>query len=59
MKKDFLHRLFYRLTGGRPMRRLGYGFIDRVSGETVSYYIDAFGRCWMATSRWGWFRVDR
>jgi hypothetical protein len=47
---NFLHPFLFRLTGGHPMTRAGRGFIDRVSGKAVNYYIDA---------RWGWFRVNR
>lgn len=48
-----------RLLGGRPMALTNdLGFRDRVSGKMVGFYIDVFGRYWMAESRWGWFRVE-
>ena len=47
------------LTGGRPMRRTGCAFVDRVTGRWVEYYRDRFGREWMAQSRWALFRVPR
>lgn len=52
-----MKRLFYKLTGGRPMKRLGYDFTDVVTGEEVCYYLDAFGREWLATSPWSGFRM--
>ena len=50
-------RLFYTLTGGRPMTREGSAFWDRIAREQISYYRDAFGRRWMATDCNAWFRV--
>ena len=50
-------RLFYTITGGRPMTRLEGAFTDRVSGEPVSYYRDAFGRRWLANDDYSFFRV--
>lgn len=47
------------LLGGRPMTREGFAFVDEVSHETVHYYRDRFGRQWLATGRWSWFRVAR
>jgi len=46
-----------KLLGGRPMQYLRSGFIDIVTKEPVNYYMDMFGRVWMANDRWGWFRV--
>ncbi len=48
-----------KLTGGRPMTFIGSAFTDAVSGESVKYYKDYFGRTWMATSACNWFRVRR
>lgn len=47
-----------RLTGGRPMRREGFAFVDRISGKSVCYYTDAFRRRWLATGPWSLFRVQ-
>ena len=33
-------------------------FTDQVTGQPVAYWTDKLGRRWMATSRWGWFRVE-
>lgn len=52
----FRHWLM-RLTGGRPMTRQGFAFVDRVSGARVYYYTDALGRPWMAAGPWSRFRV--
>lgn len=46
----------WRLTGGRPMRRVRYEFIDCV-GSHVYSFMDRTGRFWLATSKWGFFRV--
>ena len=45
------------LTGGRPMKRVGFAFVDVVSGNMVFYYQDLFGRKWMAERCWAIFRV--
>ena len=49
--------LIKQLLDGRPMTYAGFAFTDIVSGVPVNYYRDTLGRKWMATSRWGWFRV--
>lgn len=49
--------LLNRLTRGRPMERVRYAFPDVLTGRRVHYYRDEFGRLFMATSRWGLFRV--
>lgn len=49
--------LFYLITGGRPMKRLGYDFTDAVTGEAVCYYLDGYGREWLATGAWSGFRM--
>lgn len=48
-----------KLLGGRPMTLVKFLFTDVVSGESVGVYEDKFGRMWMATGRWAWFRVPR
>ncbi len=51
-------RWFFRwLLGGRPMKRVGFAFTDRVSGRSVNYYRDRYGRYWMAEHGWALFRV--
>jgi hypothetical protein len=50
-------RLFYWLTGGRPMQHLGFAFMDRVVHREVRYWRDQFGRGWMAFTAWSLFRV--
>lgn len=55
-----IKELFYKLTGGRPMKDVGHGFTDVVSGKEVRYYVDKFGRKWMADSGpWSQFRIER
>ena len=54
---NLLAKVFYTLTGGRPMTFLDFAMTDRVSGESVYYWRDAFGRKWMATDGPGLFRV--
>lgn len=48
------------MLGGRPMFLMERGvFTDKFSGESVNRYLDLKGRLWLATNRWGWFRVRR
>ena len=54
-----MRRWLMKLTGGRPMRRTGHAFRDTVSGRDVHYFVDWFGRHWMAEHRWASFRVER
>lgn len=51
-------RWIARLTGGRPMKREGFAFVDLISGKSVCYYSDAFGRRWLAKGPWSLFRVQ-
>lgn len=48
---------FARLTGGRPMKRLGHAFVDKVSGRDVFEFEDRLGRYWLAEGAWSFFRV--
>lgn len=50
-------KFLMKLTGGRPMRKIGYAFADKVSGKSVNYYVDYFGNVWMANGAWSKFRV--
>lgn len=52
-----LRNIVALLTGGRPMKRRCHAFMNAVSGQPVFYYEDAYGRLWMAESRWDLFRV--
>ena len=54
-KPDWWTRRWF--TGGRPMQRIGHAFTDNVSGKEVDYYVDKFGRFWMAEGPWSLFRV--
>lgn len=50
--------LLWNMTGGRPMKREGLAFVDQVSGKSVEYRIDKFGRRFMTDGgAWGLFRV--
>ena len=53
-----MRRLFYTITGGRPMVCGGHAFIDIVSRKSVYYFIDFFGRQWLAEHKWAFFRVE-
>ena len=53
---DIVERVLTHMTGGRPMVRGEYRFSDLWSNP-VYYYQDKFGRKWLATSAWAWFRV--
>lgn len=54
-----IRKLWRELTS-YPMRRLDWPppFTDIVSGATVHYFTDRFGRRFMAEHRWAWFRVE-
>lgn len=61
-----LKKLFYRITGGRPMKQIDPNgriqympFCDVVSGKMVWYWLDGLNKIWMAENKWGWFRVRR
>lgn len=53
-----MRRLFFWLTGGRPMRRVGFAFTDVVSGDAVYVMEDTYGRLWLAEGPWGSVRVE-
>ena len=46
---EFFKKLRSRFT----MQRTKRGFTDIVSGNYVFYWVDCYGDCWMAESRWG------
>ena len=50
-------KLLAKLTGGRPMKRVGFAFYDQVSGVPVHYWVDHFGRYWLAEGSCSIFRV--
>jgi len=52
-------RFWNWLFGGRPMVRLdtNRGFVDSVANKTVYFWVDGYGREWMAFHRWSGFRV--
>lgn len=45
------------LCGGRPMTRGEYRFSEIFTGKPVYYFTDHYGRRWLATDKWAWFRV--
>lgn len=56
-----LAKLFFTLTGGRPMRLIvNHYFVDKVTGRWVNIYRDRlYGFEWMAISPWEPGRVWR
>lgn len=54
---DKVKAALWRLTGGRPMTRLGFLFRDVISGASVHQWRDKLGREWMAEGAWDLFRV--
>lgn len=53
-----LARLFFRITGGRPMKREGFALFDYVAQKGIFYYRDRDrGVRWMAEGAWSLFRV--
>lgn len=59
MMRINLKTMFYRITGGRPMKLIGFAFINVVDGRAVNYYIDKFDRIWMANGPWSRFRCSK
>jgi hypothetical protein len=58
MKTNWLSKLFYRITGGRPMTRECSIFFDSVAGKQVFYFRDRLRNVrYMATHKWAKFRV--
>lgn len=53
-----MSKLFYKLTGGRPMRAQELAFVDHVSRKPVYRFVDGLGRKWLAEHRWALFRVE-
>jgi len=54
-----MKRLFYLITGGRPMKQTdSNSFRDTVSGKQVNYYKDHLGKKWMANTKWSLFRIS-
>lgn len=47
----------WKLTGGRPMIRLEFLFVDLMTGRRVYHYKDRLGRRWMATGSMARFRT--
>ena len=52
-----MKKIFYKLTGGRPMDKIRFEFDDVVSGEKVYSFNDKFDRIWLSTNKWSLFRV--
>ena len=52
-----MKKIFYKLTGGRPMDKIRFEFDDVVSGEKVYSFVDKLDRKWLATNKWSLFRV--
>ncbi len=57
MKDRMIERLFYWISGGRPMQFICPGFTDVVSDNKVSLWRDRNGRFWLAEGPWSSFRV--
>lgn len=52
-----IKRLFFKLTGGRPMRHVPSQFMDFDGNKIRELYVDGNGRTWMAEGPWSWKRV--
>lgn len=58
-RTNWLLRLFFRVTGGRPMRLECSAFWDGVSQKPVFYFRDRLRNVrYMANSKWSLFRVE-
>jgi len=55
--KRWFDQYINKVLNGRPMICIEYYFTDVVTGEPVYKYMDRLGNIWMATNKWGWFRV--
>jgi hypothetical protein len=40
------------------MKPTGNSFYDSVSGNVIHYWVDCYGKEWMAVSRWG-YRITK
>ena len=47
-----LKKIFFSMTGGRPMKEVEFYFNDKATQLPVYRYEDQFGRFWMANSKW-------
>ena len=54
-----MKKIFYKLTGGRPMTKLQFEFTDVICGEPVYSFVDKLDRKWLATNKWSLFRVKK
>ena len=52
-----LTRILTWVLGGRPMVYEAYAFHDSVSGKPVCYFLDRYGRRWLAFNEWSRCRV--
>ena len=51
-------RLFYLITGGRPMKRMNETrFDEQTERGMLLLYEDRFGRTYLARGPWAWVRV--
>ena len=54
-----IKKIFFKITGGRPMQKLQHAFVDVVSGEDVFYYKDRLnGKNWLANGSCDLSRVE-
>jgi hypothetical protein len=56
---NWLTKIFFRVTGGRPMKRECSAFYDGISQESVYYFRDRLRNVrYMANHKWSIFRVE-
>ena len=53
-----MSKLFYKLTGGRPMRAQELAFVDQVTRKPVYRFVGGLGRKWLAEHRGALFRIE-
>jgi hypothetical protein len=59
MKTNWLLKMVYHVTGGRPMKRECSAFYDSVANEPVYFFRDRLRNVrYMATHKWALFRVE-
>jgi hypothetical protein len=58
-RMNWLIKVFYIVTGGRPMKRECSAFYDPIANEPVYFFRDRLNNVrYMATHKWSRFRVE-
>ena len=52
-----MKKIFFWVTGGRPMLKISDYFRDQVTERQVCYFRDHKGTVWLAEHPWSLFRI--